>query len=172
MASLNLETPGIWRTFRDVWAKPGLLRVPAFPTIPALKVDMSNQRRQILLGFLTVTSVMMGPAFPALAALKPAGTGGFDHGPLDALLNSCVRPDGNGDNRVGYTALNPKKIKRGGNSLFGSSPWTAKLVSVGSMDRSRDDSGHEIALPLPDDPLSDYGFNCASCSCSNLMRRV
>lgn len=180
---------------------------------------MMLKRRHVLMGSFAVTISTMVPAFPALKAFKPAGSGGFDHGAFAALLKTHVRPDGNGYNRVNYSALkadkgkldaiiasmaaiDPRalsrsqahaywinlynavtlqvvvshwpvtsitKINLGGNGLFGSGPWKAKLVSVGGVQLSLDDIEHEIVRPLFGDPLSHYGLNCASYSCPNLM---
>lgn len=180
---------------------------------------MMFTRRHILVGSAAASLVVMSPASATLNAFKPAGSGRFEHGAFDALLKTHVRPDGNGYNRINYsalkadkskldavilsmTAIDPrslsrsqahaywinlynavtlqvvvshwpvgsiKKINLGGNGLFGSGPWKAKLVTVSGVELSLDDIEHEIVRPLFNDPLSHYGLNCASYSCPNLM---
>lgn len=71
-----------------------------------------------------------------------------------------------------YPVTSIKKIKLGGGGLFGSGPWSKKLMTVEDVDLSLDDVEHRIVRPLFDDPMSHYGLNCASYSCPNLMTRA
>lgn len=65
-----------------------------------------------------------------------------------------------------------KKINLGGNGIFGSGPWKAKLMTIAGQELSLDDIEHEIVRPMFKDPLSHYGLNCASYSCPNLMTKA
>lgn len=71
-----------------------------------------------------------------------------------------------------YPVTSIKNIKLGGGGLFGSGPWSKKLMTVEDVDLSLDDVEHRIVRPLFDDPMSHYGLNCASYSCPNLMTRA
>ncbi len=62
-----------------------------------------------------------------------------------------------------------REIKLGGGGLFGTGPWSKKLMSVNGVDLSLDDVEHRIVRALFNDPLSHYALNCASYSCPNLM---
>ncbi len=67
-----------------------------------------------------------------------------------------------------YPVSSIKKINLGGGGLFGSGPWSKKLMSVEGTALSLDDVEHAIVRPLFNDPMSHYGLNCASYSCPNL----
>jgi len=71
-----------------------------------------------------------------------------------------------------YPVTSIKKINLGGGGLFGSGPWSRKLVSVDGTDLSLDDIEHRIVRPIFSDPMSHYGVNCASYSCPNLFVRA
>ena len=71
-----------------------------------------------------------------------------------------------------YPVTSIKKIKLGGGGLFGSGPWSRKVVSVGGTDLSLDDIEHRIIRPIFSNPMSHYGVNCASYSCPNLFVRA
>ena len=71
-----------------------------------------------------------------------------------------------------YPVTSIKKINLGGGGLFGSGPWSKKLMVVEGTELSLDDVEHRIVRPLFDDPMSHYGLNCASYSCPNLMTRA
>jgi hypothetical protein len=189
---------------------------------------IGTRRREFLFGTLAaataVTTFMPETAQAAkpLAAFKPAGTGSVDHSALDGILQTHVKPDGNGYNRVAYKALksnhgvlkayiaametaNPvalgkaeakafwinlynaktldvvlehypvasiKKIDLGGGGIFGSGPWSARLVTVNGTALSLDDIEHRILRALFADPMVHYALNCASYSCPNLAGRA
>jgi Protein of unknown function, DUF547 len=61
-----------------------------------------------------------------------------------------------------------KDIKLGGGGLFGSGPWSAKLVTVDGRALSLDDIEHKILRKTFNDPFVHYALNCASYSCPNL----
>ena len=67
-----------------------------------------------------------------------------------------------------YPVTSIKKINLGGGGLFGSGPWSKKLMIVEGVALSLDDVEHAIVRPLFGDPMSHYGLNCASYSCPNL----
>ena len=67
-----------------------------------------------------------------------------------------------------YPVTSIKKINLGGGGLFGSGPWSKKLMSVEGVSLSLDDVEHAVVRPLFNDPVSHYGLNCASYSCPNL----
>lgn len=71
-----------------------------------------------------------------------------------------------------YPVTSIKKINLGGGGLFGSGPWSKKLMNVDGVDLSLDDVEHRIVRPLFNDPMSHYGLNCASYSCPNLVTRA
>ena len=71
-----------------------------------------------------------------------------------------------------YPVKSIKDINLGGGGLFGSGPWSAKLVKVEGVELSLDDIEHRIVRALFKDPLSHYALNCASYSCPNLMTRA
>lgn len=68
-----------------------------------------------------------------------------------------------------YPVSSIKKIKLGGGGLFGSGPWSKKLLTVEGTQLSLDDIEHRIVRALFADPMSHYGLNCASYSCPNLV---
>lgn len=61
-----------------------------------------------------------------------------------------------------------KDIKLPGGSIFGSGPWSAKLVTVDGRALSLDDIEHKILRKTYKDPFVHYALNCASYSCPNL----
>jgi Protein of unknown function, DUF547 len=67
-----------------------------------------------------------------------------------------------------YPVASIKKINLGGGGLFGSGPWSAKILSVEGQELSLDDVEHRILRPLFKDPMVHYALNCASYSCPNL----
>ncbi len=67
-----------------------------------------------------------------------------------------------------YPVSSIKKINLGGGGLFGSGPWSAKILNVEGQDLSLDDIEHRILRPLFKDPMVHYALNCASYSCPNL----
>ena len=67
-----------------------------------------------------------------------------------------------------YPVASIKKINLGGGGLFGSGPWSAKILSVEGLELSLDDIEHRILRPLFKDPMVHYALNCASYSCPNL----
>jgi Protein of unknown function, DUF547 len=67
-----------------------------------------------------------------------------------------------------YPVASIKKINLGGGGLFGSGPWSAKILSVEGQELSLDDIEHRILRPLFKDPMVHYALNCASYSCPNL----
>jgi hypothetical protein len=67
-----------------------------------------------------------------------------------------------------YPVASIKKINLGGGGLFGSGPWSAKILSVEGQELSLDDIEHRILRPLFKDPMTHYALNCASYSCPNL----
>jgi Protein of unknown function, DUF547 len=67
-----------------------------------------------------------------------------------------------------YPVASIKKINLGGGGLFGSGPWSAKIISVEGQELSLDDIEHAILRPLFKDPMVHYALNCASYSCPNL----
>lgn len=69
-----------------------------------------------------------------------------------------------------YPVKSIKRINLGGGGLFGSGPWSRKLMRVEGQDLSLDDVEHRIVRPLFGDPMSHYALNCASYSCPNLAR--
>jgi len=71
-----------------------------------------------------------------------------------------------------YPVSSIKKIALGGGGLFGTGPWSARLMTVNGVALSLDDVEHEIVRALFGDPMSHYGLNCASYSCPNLAVRA
>jgi hypothetical protein len=71
-----------------------------------------------------------------------------------------------------YPVASIRRINLGGGGLFGSGPWSRKLMNVESEALSLDDVEHRIVRPVFGDPMSHYGLNCASYSCPNLMPRA
>jgi Protein of unknown function, DUF547 len=71
-----------------------------------------------------------------------------------------------------YPVASIKKINLGGGGLFGSGPWSAKILSVEGQDLSLDDIEHRILRPIFNDPMVHYALNCASYSCPNLAARA
>lgn len=69
-----------------------------------------------------------------------------------------------------YPVASIKDIRLGGGGLFGSGPWSAKLVTVDGRALSLDDIEHKILRKIFKDPLVHYALNCASYSCPNLAR--
>jgi Protein of unknown function, DUF547 len=67
-----------------------------------------------------------------------------------------------------YPIASVKKINLGGGGLFGSGPWSAKILNVEGEELSLDDIEHRILRPLFKDPMVHYALNCASYSCPNL----
>ena len=67
-----------------------------------------------------------------------------------------------------YPVSSIKKINLGGGGLFGSGPWSAKILNIEGQELSLDDVEHRILRPLFKDPLVHYALNCASYSCPNL----
>jgi hypothetical protein len=67
-----------------------------------------------------------------------------------------------------YPVSSIKNINLGGGGLFGSGPWSKKLLNVDGTELSLDDIEHRVVRPLFADPMSHYGLNCASYSCPNL----
>ncbi len=67
-----------------------------------------------------------------------------------------------------YPVNSIKDIKLGGGGLFGSGPWSAKLVKVDGRALSLDDIEHKILRKTYKDPFLHYALNCASYSCPNL----
>jgi Protein of unknown function, DUF547 len=67
-----------------------------------------------------------------------------------------------------YPVASIKKINLGGGGLFGSGPWSAKILNVEGQELSLDDVEHRILRPLFKDPMVHYALNCASYSCPNL----
>ncbi|WP_419907321.1 DUF547 domain-containing protein [Hoeflea sp.] len=68
-----------------------------------------------------------------------------------------------------YPVTSIKKINLGGGGIFGSGPWSRKILTVEGAQLSLDDIEHRIVRPLFSDPMSHYGLNCASYSCPNLF---
>jgi hypothetical protein len=56
-----------------------------------------------------------------------------------------------------------------GGGLFGTGPWSAKLVIVEKEPLSLDDIEHGILRPIWRDPRIHYALNCASISCPKLQ---
>lgn len=71
-----------------------------------------------------------------------------------------------------YPVSSIKNIKLGGGGLFGSGPWSKKLMTVEGVELSLDDVEHRVVRALFNDPMSHYGLNCASYSCPNLAVRA
>jgi hypothetical protein len=71
-----------------------------------------------------------------------------------------------------YPVSSIKKINLGGGGLFGSGPWSAKLLTVEGQEISLDDIEHRILRPVFKDPMVHYALNCASYSCPNLATRA
>jgi Protein of unknown function, DUF547 len=71
-----------------------------------------------------------------------------------------------------YPVSSIKKINLGGGGLFGSGPWSAKVMTVDDQELSLDDIEHRILRPLFKDPMVHYALNCASYSCPNLATRA
>jgi Protein of unknown function, DUF547 len=67
-----------------------------------------------------------------------------------------------------YPVSSIKKINLGGGGLFGSGPWSKKLLTVEGQELSLDDIEHRILRPIFNDPMVHYALNCASYSCPNL----
>lgn len=67
-----------------------------------------------------------------------------------------------------YPVSSIKKINLGGGGLFGSGPWSRKILNVEGRKLSLDDVEHRIVRPIFRNPLSHYALNCASYSCPNL----
>ena len=67
-----------------------------------------------------------------------------------------------------YPVASIKKINLGGGGLFGSGPWSAKVLTIEGQELSLDDVEHRILRPLFNDPMVHYALNCASYSCPNL----
>ncbi len=67
-----------------------------------------------------------------------------------------------------YPVASIKKINLGGGGLFGSGPWSAKILNLEGQELSLDDIEHRILRPLFNDPMAHYALNCASYSCPNL----
>jgi hypothetical protein len=70
-----------------------------------------------------------------------------------------------------YPVKSIKDIKLGGGGLFGSGPWSAKLVKVDGRALSLDDIEHKILRKTYKDPYIHYALNCASYSCPNLATK-
>jgi Protein of unknown function, DUF547 len=71
-----------------------------------------------------------------------------------------------------YPVSSIKKINLGGGGIFGSGPWSAKIITVEGQEISLDDIEHRILLALFKDPMTHYALNCASYSCPNLATRA
>jgi hypothetical protein len=71
-----------------------------------------------------------------------------------------------------YPVSSIKKINLGGGGIFGSGPWSAKLMTVEGQEISLDDIEHRILLAVFKDPMTHYALNCASYSCPNLATRA
>jgi hypothetical protein len=71
-----------------------------------------------------------------------------------------------------YPVSSIKKINLGGGGIFGSGPWSAKLMKVEGQEISLDDIEHRILRPIFNDPMTHYALNCASYSCPNLATRA
>ncbi len=71
-----------------------------------------------------------------------------------------------------YPVSSIKKINLGGGGLFGSGPWSAKVMTVEGQEISLDDIEHRILRPVFKDPMVHYALNCASYSCPNLATRA
>jgi hypothetical protein len=71
-----------------------------------------------------------------------------------------------------YPVTSIKRINLGGGGLFGSGPWSRKLMTVEGEALSLDDIEHRIVRPLFSDPMSHYALNCASYSCPNLAAKA
>jgi Protein of unknown function, DUF547 len=67
-----------------------------------------------------------------------------------------------------YPVSSIKKINLGGGGLFGSGPWSKKLLTVEGQELSLYDIEHRILRPVFNDPMVHYALNCASYSCPNL----
>jgi Protein of unknown function, DUF547 len=67
-----------------------------------------------------------------------------------------------------YPVSSIKKINLGGGGLFGSGPWSAKILNLEGQELSLDDIEHRILRPVFNDPMVHYALNCASYSCPNL----
>ena len=71
-----------------------------------------------------------------------------------------------------YPVASIKKVNLGGGGLFGSGPWSAKILAIEGQDLSLDDIEHSILFPLFKDKMLHYALNCASYSCPNLAARA
>jgi Protein of unknown function, DUF547 len=71
-----------------------------------------------------------------------------------------------------YPVASIKKINLGGGGLFGSGPWSAKILAIEGQDLTLDDVEHRILRALFNDPMVHYALNCASYSCPNLAARA
>jgi Protein of unknown function, DUF547 len=71
-----------------------------------------------------------------------------------------------------YPVSSIKKINLGGGGIFGSGPWSAKLMTIEGQEISLDDIEHRILLAVFKDPMTHYALNCASYSCPNLATRA
>ena len=71
-----------------------------------------------------------------------------------------------------YPVASIKKVNLGGGGLFGSGPWSAKILAIEGQDLSLDDIEHRILFPLFKDKMLHYALNCASYSCPNLAVRA
>jgi hypothetical protein len=71
-----------------------------------------------------------------------------------------------------YPVSSIKKINLGGGGLFGSGPWSAKVLTIEGQEISLDDIEHRILRPMFSDPMVHYALNCASYSCPNLATRA
>lgn len=71
-----------------------------------------------------------------------------------------------------YPVKSIKRINLGGGGLFGSGPWSKKIVTVEGTPLSLDDIEHDIVRALFGDPMSHYALNCASYSCPNIATRA
>lgn len=75
------------------------------PDAANLRGAAGATRRQLLVGgsAFALLTVARAPALAAtIDAFQPRGTGGVDHTAFDRLLQTHVKPDGNGYNRVDY----------------------------------------------------------------------
>lgn len=71
-----------------------------------------------------------------------------------------------------YPVTSIKKINLGGGGLFGSGPWSKKIMTVEGTELTLDDVEHNIVRALFRDPMSHYALNCASYSCPNLATKA
>lgn len=71
-----------------------------------------------------------------------------------------------------YPVSSIKKINLGGGGIFGSGPWSAKLMQIEGQELSLDDIEHRILLAVFKDPMTHYALNCGSYSCPNLSTRA